>query len=140
MSVASISRNASCPCGSGKKYKRCCLAGEENAVRDALFDDAVGHRIQEWAAEHFDDEIGGALQRYLGPERRVLYDDDFMLSPPGSTTTVSSREEGRRQNAMPRVLTCRRPSARRRRGSPQHSSDSTVSSRQSPGARCCWRA
>jgi SEC-C motif len=79
MSVASISRNASCPCGSGKKYKRCCLAGEENAVRDALLDDAVGRRIQEWAAENFDDEIEGALQRYVGPEHRVLYDDDFML-------------------------------------------------------------
>jgi len=22
-----ISRNALCPCGSGKKYKHCCLAG-----------------------------------------------------------------------------------------------------------------
>ena len=57
MSVASISRNASCPCGSGKKYMRCCLVGEENAVRDALFDAAVGRRIQEWAAELFDDEL-----------------------------------------------------------------------------------
>ncbi|MGE5310910.1 MAG: SEC-C metal-binding domain-containing protein [Nitrospirota bacterium] len=23
------SRNAPCPCGSGKKYKRCCLRNEE---------------------------------------------------------------------------------------------------------------
>lgn len=24
-------RNVPCPCGSGKKYKRCCLAGERKA-------------------------------------------------------------------------------------------------------------
>ena len=29
------SRNAPCPCGSGKKYKRCCLAQDEEARRQA---------------------------------------------------------------------------------------------------------
>ena len=32
--TASIARSAPCPCGSGKKYKRCCGAGEK-AVADA---------------------------------------------------------------------------------------------------------
>jgi hypothetical protein len=39
-----IGRNAPCPCGSGKKYKRCCLAADEAGERElaqqeALFDD-----------------------------------------------------------------------------------------------------
>jgi len=29
--MAKIGRNAPCPCGSGKKYKRCCLAVEQAA-------------------------------------------------------------------------------------------------------------
>jgi uncharacterized protein YecA (UPF0149 family) len=27
--MAKISRNAPCPCGSGKKYKKCCLLRKE---------------------------------------------------------------------------------------------------------------
>ena len=39
-------RNDPCPCGSGRKYKRCCLpidqaAGRERARQQALFDDEV---------------------------------------------------------------------------------------------------
>jgi tetratricopeptide (TPR) repeat protein len=29
-------RNAPCPCGSGKKYKQCCLPKEEQAAREAF--------------------------------------------------------------------------------------------------------
>jgi|SRR6516225_11294044 tetratricopeptide (TPR) repeat protein len=34
--MAKIGRNDPCPCGSGKKYKRCCLAKVEHAQRQAL--------------------------------------------------------------------------------------------------------
>ncbi|MGM0575684.1 MAG: SEC-C metal-binding domain-containing protein [Myxococcota bacterium] len=30
--MESVARNAPCPCGSGKKYKRCCLEAEEAAT------------------------------------------------------------------------------------------------------------
>ncbi len=33
--MAKIGRNDLCPCGSGKKYKRCCLAQDEVAARAA---------------------------------------------------------------------------------------------------------
>lgn len=36
--MASVGRNESCPCGSGKKFKRCCL----NTIRDASLTGAVG--------------------------------------------------------------------------------------------------
>jgi len=31
--MAKIGRNAPCPCGSGKKYKKCCLMHQEGAKR-----------------------------------------------------------------------------------------------------------
>jgi tetratricopeptide (TPR) repeat protein len=34
--MAKIGRNARCPCGSGKKYKKCCLAAAESAQVDDL--------------------------------------------------------------------------------------------------------
>lgn len=33
--MAKIGRNDRCPCGSGKKYKQCCLAKDEQAARAA---------------------------------------------------------------------------------------------------------
>jgi len=30
-----VSRNAPCPCGSGKKYKKCCLAQDEKTAAEA---------------------------------------------------------------------------------------------------------
>jgi hypothetical protein len=33
--VITVGRNDSCPCGSGKKYKQCCLAKDEAKAREA---------------------------------------------------------------------------------------------------------
>jgi hypothetical protein len=33
--MAKLGRNSSCPCGSGKKYKHCCLGKHEAALRAA---------------------------------------------------------------------------------------------------------
>jgi tetratricopeptide (TPR) repeat protein len=40
-SMAKIGRNDLCPCGSGKKYKKCCLASEEAAARAARLTQAA---------------------------------------------------------------------------------------------------
>jgi DNA-binding IclR family transcriptional regulator len=34
--MTNTGRNDPCPCGSGKKYKRCCLAKDDTAEREAL--------------------------------------------------------------------------------------------------------
>ena len=34
--MAKIGRNDLCPCGSGKKYKRCCMAADEAAAHEKL--------------------------------------------------------------------------------------------------------
>lgn len=78
MGRRSTSRNAPCPCGSGAKYKRCCLADEEQALREALRDDAVSRRIENWSSQAFDGEIGIALAEFLGAER-VLDDDAIQI-------------------------------------------------------------
>lgn len=40
--MSKVGRNEACPCGSGKKYKRCCLERDEEAVRaQRKLDDAI---------------------------------------------------------------------------------------------------
>ncbi len=34
--MAKVGRNDPCPCGSGKKYKKCCLSKDEEAHRQAI--------------------------------------------------------------------------------------------------------
>ena len=70
-----VSRNANCPCGSGRKYKHCCLVREEAAAREARFELAVSRRIQDWAGEQFHDEIEAALEGFVGARRRMENDD-----------------------------------------------------------------
>lgn len=38
-----IGRNDSCPCGSGKKYKRCCLGAVDERAAAALADDLMAY-------------------------------------------------------------------------------------------------
>lgn len=79
MGRSSISRNSPCPCGSGRKYKRCCLAAQENVAREARLDDAVGRRIQDWSSEVFGEEIGVALGEFCIEADRVMGDDDLQI-------------------------------------------------------------
>jgi methionyl aminopeptidase len=46
MRTIKVKRNDPCPCGSGKKYKKCCLGKPENVRRDTDLDYARRHRIR----------------------------------------------------------------------------------------------
>jgi tetratricopeptide (TPR) repeat protein len=50
--MAKIGRNDLCPCNSGKKYKKCCMAGDEAAARAArpAQPAAVPARRTSWAS------------------------------------------------------------------------------------------
>lgn len=76
--MGAAARNAPCPCGSGLKHKRCCLAAEQREREAARFEDAVGKRISNWAAASFPDEIEAALERFAGPEPE-LDDNDIQI-------------------------------------------------------------
>ena len=77
-----MARNAPCSCGSGRKYKHCCLAAEKRAASAARFDDAVGGRIQDWTADAFGEEIDRALVEYApadAPAAGALRDGDLQI-------------------------------------------------------------
>lgn len=73
-----VSRNSPCPCGSGLKYKRCCLAAIERAKQGSRFDDEVGQRIQDWASRELRGDIDAALKQFAGRER-VMDDTDLQI-------------------------------------------------------------
>lgn len=75
VSALTPSRNDACPCGSGLKYKRCCLAREQRITREARLDDVVGRRIQDWSSEAVGDEITAALEEFVGPDRTMDEDE-----------------------------------------------------------------
>jgi hypothetical protein len=64
-----IGRNEPCPCGSGKKYKRCCLATDEQATRPPGQDlHDLDHRLfldmGTWAKRRFHAQMATAYDEY----------------------------------------------------------------------------
>lgn len=73
--MAAIGRNDPCPCGSGKKYKKCCLPktyieiGKEDSIRDGLI-----HEILTFAKKRFGDYIDDAYDYFwddFDPEKEL---------------------------------------------------------------------
>jgi len=56
-----ISRNAPCPCGSGKKYKKCCLEKDEAASTAIVVSETAVERALEWLRKRYSDEIDRAI-------------------------------------------------------------------------------
>jgi tetratricopeptide (TPR) repeat protein len=50
--MAKIGRNDLCPCGSGKKYKKCCLASDEAAARAAEMAAMPAPSLASYVPEH----------------------------------------------------------------------------------------
>jgi hypothetical protein len=78
-------RNWPCPCGSGLKYKRCCLRRNDDVALDALEAERVWDRMQSWALERFGDEIGESLREHMGrrgvgSDQRPANDEDMSLA------------------------------------------------------------
>jgi SEC-C motif-containing protein len=78
-------RNWQCPCGSGLKYKRCCLRRNDEVALDALEAERVWDRMQSWALDRFDAELGESLKGYMdrrgvGSEERPANDEDMSLA------------------------------------------------------------
>jgi hypothetical protein len=76
--VAKTARNAPCTCGSGRKYKHCCLIAEERLERHARDEDRVGRSISDWSVEQFGDELARAFEEFH-PESRRIEERDFVL-------------------------------------------------------------
>ncbi|OQP05185.1 preprotein translocase subunit SecA [Geobacillus sp. 46C-IIa] len=57
--MTAVSRNALCPCGSGKKYKHCCGKGEAVSIDSLIERELVEcmHDVLLFASERYEDEI-----------------------------------------------------------------------------------
>ncbi len=69
--MATIGRNEPCPCGSGKKYKKCCLlkdsAVDLEALRAERAEEGLRGEILKYATgDRFKDEMLSAYQAYKG--------------------------------------------------------------------------
>lgn len=75
--MSQIARNTACPCGSARKYKRCCGATRTEIDPRALSrgDMAVGDRIQDWAYANHRDEMDAAFDELVGDPRDVVFGD-----------------------------------------------------------------
>jgi hypothetical protein len=83
-----IGRNAPCPCGSGKKYKKCCLRKEaEAAPSQALYYrrlseafDRLMDRLVPFAVRTFGEDAAGAamLEFLLWPDPDAALDEEFL--------------------------------------------------------------
>jgi SEC-C motif len=76
--VPKQARNAPCPCGSGRKYKQCCLREEQELARQAQLDDDVGKAISSWTADRYRDELAKALADFH-PAGRDIGERDLAL-------------------------------------------------------------
>lgn len=57
-----IGRNEPCPCGSGKKYKKCCLAKEQERTIRMRDESTVATRALDWLGSHFPEGLRHAVQ------------------------------------------------------------------------------
>ncbi|MEJ7891334.1 MAG: SEC-C domain-containing protein [Solirubrobacteraceae bacterium] len=70
-----VSRNSPCSCGSGRKFKRCCLDAAASGRAAARAADAVAERIQRWSLTKFEPELRAALEEFAGPGRALDEDE-----------------------------------------------------------------
>jgi hypothetical protein len=78
-----IGRNEPCPCGSGKKYKKCCLK-KENVSSDLLYrrlgeaHDRLAHRLMQHGLKVFgENALGFALDEFMGWPDEDLSDENL---------------------------------------------------------------
>jgi len=78
-----VGRNKPCPCGSGKKYKKCCL-NKENVSSDLLYrrlgeaHDRLVHRLMQFGLKEFgENALGLALDEFMGWPDEGLSDENL---------------------------------------------------------------
>ncbi len=90
MSKKRISRNAPCPCGSGKKYKNCCYGKAFEWVEDE--DGAVGKSIP--MREEFADLFHRVRQAFIDKHGREPRPDELLFTDPPDLEALEAIEFG----------------------------------------------
>ncbi|MHB1447354.1 MAG: SEC-C metal-binding domain-containing protein [Acidimicrobiales bacterium] len=83
--MSDIGRNVACSCGSGLKYKRCCLRLQGEVTLDVAKTERVWGKMQGWAFERFGDELDVSLKEHLdargiGTQEHPAMDDDLSVA------------------------------------------------------------
>jgi hypothetical protein len=60
--VSDLSRNDPCPCGSGRKYKNCCLGKESAGAADGIAGAGAARLALDWLAVTYPDELEEAIE------------------------------------------------------------------------------
>jgi hypothetical protein len=60
--MSDVGRNELCPCGSGKKFKKCCLGKEEQFAARQREHMSATPRALDWLAQHYPEEMVEAVQ------------------------------------------------------------------------------
>ncbi len=86
MSNKTVSRNAPCPCGSGKKYKACCMNKETQPAPDTLWrqirqaDEKVVQQIFKYLRNEFEEEaIDAAWDEFVVSREDKILDNEHLL-------------------------------------------------------------
>jgi len=77
-----ISRNEPCPCGSGRKYKKCCLLKEDELTSRHREEGTAVSRALDWLAQHYPQQVSEALDtEFFGALEETERDRLSKLSP-----------------------------------------------------------
>ncbi len=78
-----ILRNGPCPCGSGKKYKKCCLGRQDTGSSNGRANDVSTEMRQALGGQAFSstEEAQAFLDEFMGRHNRQAVDDFQGLSP-----------------------------------------------------------
>jgi hypothetical protein len=60
--MAKPGRNSPCPCGSGRKYKACCLTKDEARRHDEAAPDRASEKALSWLSKHHAEEVQDAIE------------------------------------------------------------------------------
>jgi hypothetical protein len=92
---SAVGRNEPCPCGSGRKYKKCCLAAHEAAVRVGVDEidvkAVVEHAIETRHWKAVDGFVDRALELFAagGPLEHVRFRDDLVMAHDPESTDMT---------------------------------------------------
>ena len=71
-----VGRNEPCPCGSGKKYKNCCVKAAVQELQSARAHDEAVPRAMAWLAQYHRKAFAAALQQEIEETVSACFDDD----------------------------------------------------------------
>jgi len=107
--MAKPGRNDRCPCGSGKKYKACCLTKDEAAERDGLAEAQAQRERQAAERRQHDREARAEVASWLRQAEEEDQLDDALESASNAVIDLVKADKLDEAEAASRALLARYP-------------------------------